>query len=102
MCSMRSGSEGRLQFPYQRIGMFNAVQELSYAPDGKYLNSLSRTICSFLLSCYKNEGKIVTVNDNLIFSCSLVNIGMFVYCFYLFGILYALFSIFVMWGARLS
>ncbi|KAF2306959.1 hypothetical protein GH714_022778 [Hevea brasiliensis] len=50
------GSEGRLQFPYQRIGMFNALQELSYAPEGKYLSSLSRTICQFLLSCYKDEG----------------------------------------------
>ncbi|KAJ6761628.1 TRANSLATIONAL ACTIVATOR GCN1-RELATED [Salix koriyanagi] len=50
------GSEGRLQFPYQRVGMFNAVQELSHAPDGKFLNSLVLTICSFLLSCYKDEG----------------------------------------------
>ncbi|KAJ4845080.1 hypothetical protein Tsubulata_039395 [Turnera subulata] len=50
------GSEGRLQFPYQRIGMFNALQELSYAPEGKYLNNLSRTTCGFLLSCYKAEG----------------------------------------------
>ncbi|KAG6737448.1 hypothetical protein POTOM_058970 [Populus tomentosa] len=50
------GSEGRLQFPYQRTGMFNAVQELSHAPDGKFLNSLVLAICSFLLSCYKEEG----------------------------------------------
>ncbi|KAJ6744278.1 TRANSLATIONAL ACTIVATOR GCN1-RELATED, partial [Salix purpurea] len=50
------GSEGRLQFPYQRTGMFNTVQELSHAPDGKFLNSLVLTICSFLLSCYKDEG----------------------------------------------
>ncbi|GMN25829.1 hypothetical protein TIFTF001_001087 [Ficus carica] len=50
------GSEGRLALPYQRIGMINALQELSDAPDGKHLNSLSRTICSFLLSYYKEEG----------------------------------------------
>ncbi|XP_065852916.1 protein ILITYHIA [Euphorbia lathyris] len=50
------GSEGRLQFPYQRIGMFNALQELSFAPEGKYLCSLSRTICGFLVSCYRDEG----------------------------------------------
>ncbi|KAJ6858288.1 protein ILITYHIA isoform X2 [Populus alba x Populus x berolinensis] len=50
------GSEGRLQFPYQRTGMFNAVQELSHAPDGKFLNSLVLAVCSFLLSCYKEEG----------------------------------------------
>ena len=50
------GSEGRLAFPYQRVGMVNAVQELSYSADGKYLISLSRTVCSFLLSYYKDEG----------------------------------------------
>lgn len=50
------GSEGRLAFPYQRIGMVNALQELSNATEGKYLNSLSLTICKFLLSCYKDEG----------------------------------------------
>lgn len=50
------GSEGRLAFPYQRLGMINAVQELSNAPEGKYFHSLSRGICSFLLSCYKDDG----------------------------------------------
>lgn len=53
---MWTGSEGRLAFPYQRIGMVNALQELSNATEGKYLNSLSLTICKFLLSCYKDEG----------------------------------------------
>jgi hypothetical protein len=50
------GSEGRLQSPHQRIGMLNAVQELASAPEGKYIGSLSRTICSFLIACYKDEG----------------------------------------------
>ncbi|KAK8589608.1 hypothetical protein V6N13_088443 [Hibiscus sabdariffa] len=50
------GSEGRLAFPYQRIGMINALLELSNAPEGKYLNSLARTICGFLLNFYKDEG----------------------------------------------
>lgn len=50
------GSEGRLAFPYQRIGMISSLQELSNAPEGKYLNSISCTICGFLLSCYKDEG----------------------------------------------
>ncbi|XP_009587833.1 protein ILITYHIA isoform X1 [Nicotiana tomentosiformis] len=50
------GSEGRLTFPYQRVGMINALQELSNAPEGKHLNSLSKTICNFLLSCYKDDG----------------------------------------------
>ncbi|XP_022719011.1 protein ILITYHIA isoform X2 [Durio zibethinus] len=50
------GSEGRLAFPYQRIGMINALQELSNAPEGKYLNNLARIVCSFLLTFYKDEG----------------------------------------------
>ncbi|KAL3520591.1 hypothetical protein ACH5RR_018740 [Cinchona calisaya] len=54
--SVIEGSEGRLTSPYQRVGMINALQELSNAPEGKYLSSLSPTICSFLLSCYKDDG----------------------------------------------
>ncbi|XP_019193924.1 PREDICTED: eIF-2-alpha kinase activator GCN1 isoform X21 [Ipomoea nil] len=54
--SVIGGSEGRLTFPYQRVGMINALQEMSNAPEGKYLTSLSKTICSFLLSCYKDDG----------------------------------------------
>ncbi|KAL9233413.1 hypothetical protein vseg_008420 [Gypsophila vaccaria] len=50
------GSEGRLQFPYQRVGIFSALQELSHAPGGKSLNNLSSAICVFLLSCYKDDG----------------------------------------------
>ncbi|PPD70698.1 hypothetical protein GOBAR_DD32423 [Gossypium barbadense] len=50
------GSEGRLAFPYQRIGMINALLELSNAPEGKYLNSLARAVCGFLLTYYKDEG----------------------------------------------
>ncbi|PPR92002.1 hypothetical protein GOBAR_AA28683 [Gossypium barbadense] len=49
-------SEGRLAFPYQRIGMINALLELSNAPEGKYLNSLARAVCGFLLTYYKDEG----------------------------------------------
>lgn len=37
--------------------MINALQELANAPEGKYLSSLSPTICGFLLSCYKDDGK---------------------------------------------
>lgn len=54
--SVIKGSEGRLAFPYQRVGMVNAIQELSNAPDGKYLTSLSHIICDFLLSHYKDDG----------------------------------------------
>ncbi|XP_057962817.1 protein ILITYHIA [Malania oleifera] len=54
--AVMGGSEGRLAFPYQRVGMINALQELSNAPEGKYINGLSRTICSFMLSYYKDDG----------------------------------------------
>ncbi|KAL9259973.1 ILITYHIA-like protein, partial [Drosera capensis] len=50
------GSEGRLAFPYQRVGMINALQELSSAPSAKPLSNLSSSICSFLMSYYKDEG----------------------------------------------
>lgn len=40
--------------------MINALQELSDAPDGKHLNGLSQTICSFLLSYYKDEGNLLS------------------------------------------
>ncbi|GMH13085.1 hypothetical protein Nepgr_014926 [Nepenthes gracilis] len=50
------GSEGRLAFPYQRVGMVNALQELSDAPGGKLLSNLSSSICGFLFSCYKDDG----------------------------------------------
>ncbi|XP_050384454.1 protein ILITYHIA [Argentina anserina] len=54
--SVIGGSEGRLTFPYQRIGMINALQELCNAPDGKHFNGLSQTSCSYLRSCYKEDG----------------------------------------------
>ncbi|XP_062006271.1 protein ILITYHIA [Rosa rugosa] len=54
--SVLGGSEGRLTFPYQRIGMINALQELCNAPDGKHLNRLSQTSCNYLQSCYKEDG----------------------------------------------
>ncbi|KAK4487622.1 hypothetical protein RD792_005728, partial [Penstemon davidsonii] len=54
--SIIGGSEGRLTFPYQRVGMVNALQELSDSPEGKFFNSLSPTVCAFLLSCYKDDG----------------------------------------------
>ncbi|KAL8156542.1 hypothetical protein AgCh_001585 [Apium graveolens] len=54
--SVIGGSEGRLAFPYQRVGMVAALQELSSALEGKYLNKISPNICNFLLSCYKDDG----------------------------------------------
>lgn len=54
--SVIGGSEGRLAFPYQRVGMINAIQELSTCPEGKYLSSLSQSVCGLLLSTYKDDG----------------------------------------------
>lgn len=50
------GSEGKLTFPYQRVGMFNAIQVLSSAPAGKALNTLAATIASYLMSIYRADG----------------------------------------------
>ncbi|KAD4888101.1 hypothetical protein E3N88_20174 [Mikania micrantha] len=50
------GSEGRLTFPYQRVGMINALQELSKCPEGKYISSLSVIVCGLLLTIYKDDG----------------------------------------------
>lgn len=38
--------------------MVNVLQELSNAPEGKYVNGLSRAICVFLLSYYKDDGNL--------------------------------------------
>ncbi|KAI4338617.1 hypothetical protein MLD38_023653 [Melastoma candidum] len=54
--SVIGGSEGRLTFPYQRIGMINAMQELAHAPETKPIKRLSKDVCNFLLSCYNAEG----------------------------------------------
>ncbi|GLJ35635.1 hypothetical protein SUGI_0716270 [Cryptomeria japonica] len=50
------GSEGKLAFPYQRVGMFNAIQALSNAPPGKALNTLATSASLFLISTYKEDG----------------------------------------------
>lgn len=54
--SVIGGSEGRLAFPYQRVGMVNALQELAKCPDGKYLSNLSLSVCGLLLTTYKDDG----------------------------------------------
>ncbi|CAA7390601.1 unnamed protein product [Spirodela intermedia] len=50
------GSEGKLALPYQRVGMFNSIQELSKVASVKQLNSLASSISAFLLYYYKDEG----------------------------------------------
>lgn len=37
--------------------MINALREIANAPEGKYFNSLSPSVCGFLLSCYKDDGR---------------------------------------------
>ncbi|KAI0489335.1 hypothetical protein KFK09_029177 [Dendrobium nobile] len=54
--SIIEGSEGKLALPHQRIGMINALEELSKAPSGKTLNKLAPIVSAFLLSCYKGDG----------------------------------------------
>ncbi|CAN6287018.1 unnamed protein product [Urochloa humidicola] len=49
------GSEGKLSVPYQRIGMLNALEQLSKSPP-KQIGKLAPSVSSFLLTCYKNEG----------------------------------------------
>lgn len=61
-----SGSEGKLSFPYQRIGMTNAIEELSKSPEGKMFNSVAPSLCNFLLSCYKEDGKPLSPNILLV------------------------------------
>lgn len=56
MKAVIGGSEGRLSFPYQRVGMITALQEISYAPEGKYLNGLSSTIFTSMFSYYNEDG----------------------------------------------
>uniref|UniRef100_K4AM52 TOG domain-containing protein n=1 Tax=Setaria italica TaxID=4555 RepID=K4AM52_SETIT len=49
------GSEGKLSLPYQRIGMINALEQLSRSPP-KQISRLAPSVSSFLLKCYKDDG----------------------------------------------
>uniref|UniRef100_J3LSA3 TOG domain-containing protein n=1 Tax=Oryza brachyantha TaxID=4533 RepID=J3LSA3_ORYBR len=49
------GSEGKLSLPYQRIGMINALEQLSRSPP-KQISKLAPTLSSFLITCYKDDG----------------------------------------------
>jgi hypothetical protein len=49
------GSEGKLSLPYQRVGMLNALEQLSrFSP--KQISRLAPSVSSFLLLCYKGDG----------------------------------------------
>ncbi|KAG8097980.1 hypothetical protein GUJ93_ZPchr0013g37826 [Zizania palustris] len=49
------GSEGKLSLPYQRIGMINALEQLSSSPP-KQISRLAPSLSSFLLMSYKDDG----------------------------------------------
>nr|CAB3498404.1 unnamed protein product [Digitaria exilis] len=49
------GSEGKLSLPSQRIGMINALEQLSKSPP-KQIGRLAPSVSSFLLKCYKDDG----------------------------------------------
>uniref|UniRef100_A0A0E0KIC6 TOG domain-containing protein n=1 Tax=Oryza punctata TaxID=4537 RepID=A0A0E0KIC6_ORYPU len=49
------GSEGKLSLPYQRIGMINALEQLSRSPP-KQISRLAPSLSNFLLTCYKDDG----------------------------------------------
>lgn len=53
---METGSEGKLTFPYQRVGMVNAVLALSYSAGGKGTTALAGSISAYLISYYKDDG----------------------------------------------
>ncbi|GKB73895.1 protein ILITYHIA [Tanacetum coccineum] len=57
--SIIGGSEGRLAFPYQRVGMIYSLKEISKCPEGKYLSSLSLPVCGLLLTTYKDDELLV-------------------------------------------
>ncbi|KAJ7561862.1 hypothetical protein O6H91_03G044500 [Diphasiastrum complanatum] len=54
--SILQGSEGKLTFPYQRVGMVNAVIALCEAPRGKASSSVASSISNFLLGFYREDG----------------------------------------------
>nr|CAB3493441.1 unnamed protein product [Digitaria exilis] len=49
------GSEGKLSLPSQRIGMINALEQLSKSPP-KQIGRIAPSVSSFLLKCYKDDG----------------------------------------------
>ncbi|KAL5670615.1 hypothetical protein ACJX0J_022836, partial [Zea mays] len=49
------GSEGKLSLLYQRIGMINALEQLSRSPP-KQIGRLAPSVSTFLLTCYKDDG----------------------------------------------
>lgn len=61
--------------------MVNALQELSNAPEGKYVNGLSRAICVFLLSYYKDDGNLSVLIIFFLF----INLIQFMFSFLLTG-----------------
>ncbi|CAM6126914.1 unnamed protein product [Calypogeia fissa] len=54
--SVLGGSEGKLAFPYQRVGMINAILALSFSTGGKATTALAGSVSAYLISYYKDDG----------------------------------------------
>uniref|UniRef100_A0A0E0G7U8 Stalled ribosome sensor GCN1-like N-terminal domain-containing protein n=1 Tax=Oryza nivara TaxID=4536 RepID=A0A0E0G7U8_ORYNI len=52
------GSKEELSNTYKRIGMINALAELSTSPAVHQINTVAASISGFLMTCYKDDGKV--------------------------------------------
>uniref|UniRef100_A0A0D3F633 Uncharacterized protein n=1 Tax=Oryza barthii TaxID=65489 RepID=A0A0D3F633_9ORYZ len=52
------GSKEELSNTYKRIGMINALAELSTSPAVHQINTIAASISGFLMTCYKDDGKV--------------------------------------------
>ncbi|KAG8062388.1 hypothetical protein GUJ93_ZPchr0003g17027 [Zizania palustris] len=55
--------KGKLYLPYYRIGIINALEQLSRLPP-KQISRLAPSLSSFLLTCYKDDGYIFVGSFN--------------------------------------
>lgn len=53
-----AGSKEELSNTYKRIGMINALAELSTSPAVHQINTVAASISGFLMTCYKDDGKV--------------------------------------------
>ncbi|BAF08967.2 Os02g0538400 [Oryza sativa Japonica Group] len=52
------GSKEELSNTYKRIGMIKALAELSTSPAVHQINTVAASISGFLMTCYKDDGKV--------------------------------------------
>jgi dihydroneopterin aldolase len=53
-----AGSKEELSNTYKRIGMIKALAELSTSPAVHQINTVAASISGFLMTCYKDDGKV--------------------------------------------